>query len=112
MCSVRSRVSSSPLIAQILAMSVLRYLRMSLKVFADCLHERNSRIRLYGDDGFDYVEVQIDFTVKPFAAAALCAVPAIRSSYAEQALFLETRLRLSLHFDRRLPAPSALSWQS
>ena len=37
-------------------------LRMSLKVFAYCLRERNSRIRLYGDDGFDYVEVQIDFT--------------------------------------------------
>ena len=87
-------------------------LRMSLKVFADCLHERNSRIRLYGDDGFDYVEVQIDFTVKPFAAVALCAVPAIRSSYAEQAFFLETRLRLSRHFARRLSAPSSLSWQS
>ena len=78
---------------------------MSSKVFAYCLHERNSRICLYGDDGFDYVEVQIDFTVKPFAAAALYAVPAIMSSYAEQALFLETRLRLSRHFARRLPAP-------
>lgn len=60
-------------------------LRMSLKVFADCPHKRNSRIRLYGDDGFDYVEAQIDFTVKTFAAVALCTVPAIRSSYAEQA---------------------------
>ena len=73
---------------------------------------KNSRIRLYGDDGFDYVEVQIDFTVKTFAAVALCAVPAIRSSYAEQAFFLETRLRLSHHFARRLSAPSSLSWQS
>lgn len=27
------------------------------------------------------------------------------SSYAEQALFLETRLHLSRHFARRLPAP-------